>query len=67
MFAPDVVVCSAEDVIYMFNKEEVLLEKEVSFTKIPYADHFTCRNYWHIKATESGCHTEYGYYIHFVK
>lgn len=55
MFAPDVVHCTAEDVLYYFNEKEILIEKEVKFAKIPYADSFVCRVFWYIKDIEGGC------------
>lgn len=55
MFAPDVVHCFAEDVLYYFSDEEILIEKEVKFAKIPYADSFCCRVFWHILTIPGGC------------
>jgi len=67
MFAPDTATCSAEDNLYLFSKDEVLMEKEVSFFKIPYGDHFQCRVFWHLTTIEGGCRLNYGFYIHFIK
>lgn len=49
MLAPDSVVCTATDTLFLFNKDEVLQEKEVAFAKIPYADCFVARTYHHLK------------------
>ncbi|CAD8059191.1 unnamed protein product [Paramecium primaurelia] len=67
MFAPDVVHCFAEDILYYFNQDEILIEKEVKFAKIPYADSFCCRVFWHIHQIDGGCQVNYGFYIHFLK
>lgn len=55
MFAPDVVHCFAEDTLYYFSDEEILIEKEVKFAKIPYADSFCCRVFWYIVTIPGGC------------
>ena len=68
MFAPDFATCSAVDTFYLLNDKEALIEKDVSFTKIPYGDHFKFRSFYNIKElTQNSTRLEYGYYIHFVK
>lgn len=67
MFAPESVTVSSNDTIYLFNKNEVLFEKELSFSKIPYGDHFKCRVYYHLKTKAGGCTLNHGFYVHFVK
>lgn len=70
MFTPEFAGCSAADSLYLLNRNEVLHEKDVSFSKIPYGDHFKCRTYWHAKSKpegSKGCLVEYGFYVLFVK
>lgn len=54
MFAPEVVHCTAEDTIYYFSDSNILIEKEVKFAKIPYADCFTCRVFWYLTENSEG-------------
>ena len=68
LFAPDFATCTAVDTFYLLNEKEALIEKDVSFTKIPYGDHFKFRSFYHLKEiSDSATKLEYGFYIHFVK
>lgn len=63
MFAPESATCSAIDHIYLFNHNEMLAEREVAFSKIPYGDHFKFKSYYHLKSKGEGCTLEYGFYV----
>ena len=53
MFAPEAAGCSATESLYLFNKDEVLLEREVFFSKIPYGDHFKFRSFYYLKGKDN--------------
>lgn len=67
MFAPEAAGCNATEHLYLFNRDEVLLEREVLFYKIPYGDHFKFRSFYHLKGRGSSCVIDYGYLTIFVK
>jgi hypothetical protein len=67
ILTPEYAGCSVVEQINLFNEEEVLAEREVSFSKIPYGDYFKVRTYYYLKGAGDKCILEYGFCVVFVK
>jgi hypothetical protein len=67
MLTPEHAACSVVENIYLFSQDEVLQEREVSFSKIPYGDYFNVRTYFYLVGKGETCHLEYGFCVDFVK